>query len=240
MDFLRKHYEKSATEYASSDSVLAAAIHTSRFVLDKWQAINSYTPAYAAALLLHPTYREAYINKQWPQSWRIPAITVVRALWNDKYKNKSKAVQAVSSPKEEESDKLAQWQASLRYTSSVHIPEELVHLTKSMPVLIDDAIQWWLEPTQQLNYTNLARMAIDILLIKPMSAESERVFSGCRKKLSWDRTCFSAANPGFIECHKNCQKNLYLEAIDTPIDEGEEDVEVNQEDQEGQGDTLEG
>ena len=63
MDFLRKHYEKSATEYATSNPVLAAAIHTSRFALDKWQAINSYTPTYAATLLLHLTYREAYINK---------------------------------------------------------------------------------------------------------------------------------------------------------------------------------
>jgi hypothetical protein len=109
MDFLRKHYEKSATEYASSILVLTAAIHTSRFALDNWQAINSYTPACAAALLLHPTYREAYINKQWPQSWRTQAIAAVRALWNDKYKNKTKAVQAVSSSKDEESNKLAQW-----------------------------------------------------------------------------------------------------------------------------------
>jgi hypothetical protein len=107
MDFLRKHYDKYAAEHASSNPVLAAAIRTSRFALDKWQLINSYTPAYAAALLLYPTYREAYINKQWPQSWRTLAITAVRALWNDKYKNKIEAVQAVSSSKEEESNKLA-------------------------------------------------------------------------------------------------------------------------------------
>ena len=107
MDFLRKHYEKSITKYATSNLVLAAAIYTSRFALDKWQAINSYTPAYAAALLLHPTYREAYINKQWPPLWRTLAITAVRALWNDKYKNKTKVVQVVSSFKEEELNKLA-------------------------------------------------------------------------------------------------------------------------------------
>ena len=63
MDFLRKHYEKSITKYATSNLVLAAAIYTSRFALDKWQAINSYTPTYAATLLLYLTYREAYINK---------------------------------------------------------------------------------------------------------------------------------------------------------------------------------
>ena len=66
MDFLRKHYENYATQHASSNPVLANAIQTSRFALDKWQAINNYTPTYAAALLLYPSYREAYINKQWP------------------------------------------------------------------------------------------------------------------------------------------------------------------------------
>jgi hypothetical protein len=96
-----------------------------------------------------------------------------------------------------------------------------------MPVLVDDAIQWWLEPTQQLNYPNLAQMAIDILSINPMSAESERVFSGCRRTLSWDRARLSAANLGYIECPKNWQKNLCLEEVDLPIDEGEEDGKEN-------------
>ncbi|KAH0281937.1 hypothetical protein KCU62_g9977, partial [Aureobasidium sp. EXF-3399] len=76
-----------------------------------------------------------------------------------------------------------------------------------------------------------------------MSAESERVFSGCRRTLSWDRACLSAANLGYIECLKNWQKNLCLEEVNLPIDEGEEDGKENQEDQEdqeGQGDTLEG
>ena len=80
MDFLRKHYEKSITKYTTSNLVLTAAIHTSRFALDKWQAINSYTPTYVATLLLHLTYREAYINKQWPPLWRTLAITTIRAL----------------------------------------------------------------------------------------------------------------------------------------------------------------
>ncbi|KAG9511621.1 hypothetical protein KCV07_g10046, partial [Aureobasidium melanogenum] len=240
MDFLRKHYEKYATQHASSNPVLAAGIRTSRFALDKWQAINSYTPAYAAALLLHPTYREAYINTQWPLSWRTPAIAAVRALWNEKYKNKIKAIQAVSLSKEEEPNKLAKWQASLRHISSVHIAEEFVHFTKSLPVLIDDAIKWWLEPTQQLNYPNLAQMAIDVLSINPMSAESERVFSGCRRTLSWDRARLSATNLGYVECLKNWQRNLCFEKVDLPIDEGEEDEKEEQESQEGQGDTFEG
>ena len=60
-----------------------------------------------------------------------------------------------------------------------------------------------------------------------MSAKSERVFSGYRRTLSWDRACLSADNIGYIKCLKNWQKNLCLEAVDLPIDEGEEDGEIN-------------
>ena len=83
-------------------------------------------------------------------------------------------------------------------------------------------------------------MAIDILLINPMSAKLERVFSGCRRTLSWDRARLSTANLGYIECLKNWQKNLCLKEVDLPINEGEEDGEVNQEDEVEQGDTFKG
>ena len=54
------------------------------------------------------------------------------------------------------------------------------------------------------------------------------------------RARLSATNLGYIKCLKNWQENLCLEEVDLPIDEGEEDGKENQEDQEGQGDTLEG
>lgn len=243
MDFLRKHYEKYTQQDASTDQALIAAIRTSQFALDKWQAINNYTPAYAAALLLHPTYRENYIKQHWSPSWRTPAITAVRALWTAKYKNKTKPIAIAPLSNEEESNQLAKWQASIRFANSVTIPEEFVQFTKSPPVLVDDAIQWWLEPTQQHNYPNLSQMAIDILSINPMSAESERVFSGCRRTLSWDRASLSADNLGYIECLKSWQKNLCFDKVDLPIttNEGPEDhVEELEDDVEKQGDLDEG
>jgi hypothetical protein len=36
-------------------------------------------------------------------------------------------------------------------------------------------------------WPRLALMAIDILLIPPMSDEPERVFSGARRTVTWDR-----------------------------------------------------
>ena len=60
MDFLRKHYNYSIVRH-SLDLVLTTTIRTSRFALDKWQAINDYTLAYTPALLLYLTYCESYI-----------------------------------------------------------------------------------------------------------------------------------------------------------------------------------
>jgi hypothetical protein len=41
-------------------------------------------------------------------------------------------------------------------------------------------LAWWLEPTQQAEYLNLSRMAIDMLSIPTMSVEAERLFSGAK------------------------------------------------------------
>ena len=48
-------------------------------------------------------------------------------------------------------------------------------------------MSWWLEEVQRRTYPNLSRFAIDILSIPAMSAEPERVFSGCRRTISWQR-----------------------------------------------------
>jgi len=46
-------------------------------------------------------------------------------------------------------------------------------------------------------------MAIDILLILVMSDEPERVFSGARRTISWERAQLSAKNIERVECLKN-------------------------------------
>jgi hypothetical protein len=49
------------------------------------------------------------------------------------------------------------------------------------------ALAWWLQDTQRQRWPRLALMAIDILSIPPMSDEPERVFSGARRTITWDR-----------------------------------------------------
>jgi hypothetical protein len=46
-------------------------------------------------------------------------------------------------------------------------------------------------------------MAIDILLIPAMSDEPERVFSGARRTVSWDRAQMGADTLEITECLKH-------------------------------------
>jgi len=49
------------------------------------------------------------------------------------------------------------------------------------------ALWWWCQDTQRQRWPKLSCMAIDILSIPPMSDEPERVFSGARCTVTWDR-----------------------------------------------------
>jgi hypothetical protein len=59
-------------------------------------------------------------------------------------------------------------------------------------------------------------MAIDILSIPPMSDELERVFSGARRTISWDRGQMEPGTIEMRECLKHWKKsgilNVFLES----------------------------
>ena len=51
----------------------------------------------------------------------------------------------------------------------------------------ETSLSWWLEEVQRRTYPNLSLFAINILSIPAMSAEPERVFSGCRRTITWQQ-----------------------------------------------------
>lgn len=75
---------------------------------------------------------------------------------------------------------------------------------KGTPVSITtSALEWWLEDTQRRDYPQLSQMAIDLLSIPAMSAEAERVFSGSRRQISWQRASLGAELIEKMECLKH-------------------------------------
>jgi hypothetical protein len=61
------------------DTAFYAAIITCWYAFDKWYAATDTTPAYAAAVLLHPGRRTAYLKNYWPKKWSGPAIRAAKA-----------------------------------------------------------------------------------------------------------------------------------------------------------------
>ena len=65
------------------------------------------------------------------------------------------------------------------------------------------ALDWWCQDTQRQRWPRLSHMAIDILSIPAMSDEPERVFSGARRTISWERAQMEPETLEMTECLKH-------------------------------------
>src|SRR5437879_1257962 len=84
------------------------------------------------------------------------------------------------------------------------VKEEFEDFIEGKPISIQGiALDWWLNPTRQKDYPRLLKMAIDILSILFMSAEAERVISGARQTILWDRISLGSSNIERTECLKS-------------------------------------
>jgi hypothetical protein len=64
-------------------------------------------------------------------------------------------------------------------------------------------------------------MAIDILSIPPMSDEAERVFSGVRRSISWDRARLGSSITELLELISSWIKNGLIGKVAAPLTETE-------------------
>jgi hypothetical protein len=75
------------------------------------------------------------------------------------------------------------------------------------------ALAWWCQDTQRQRWPRLSLMAIDILSIPPMSDEPERVFSGARRTVSWDRGQIEPETIEMRECLKHWKRSGILDTF---------------------------
>lgn len=75
---------------------------------------------------------------------------------------------------------------------------------------ISNPIQWWLHDDQSKRWPHLSRFAVNILSIPAMSAKPERVFSGSRRTMSWDRVQISPKLLEATECQKDWKRSGVL------------------------------
>lgn len=174
------------------------------YAFDKWFLATEETPVYAAAVLLHPSRRLRYLQQHWPSRWYFDAERQARDLWKAEYQSKD-----IDATCEEESGSAYSveepTELELYERTAFLAPEgdEFDRFISQPQSAVSDAIAWWLEPTQQRDYPRLSQMAIDVLSIPPMSAEAERVFSGARRTISWERAALGSVSVERGECLKS-------------------------------------
>ncbi|TKA38491.1 hypothetical protein B0A49_13668, partial [Cryomyces minteri] len=147
MDFLIKHYERSKSKHAGNPT-LSSSIITSWFVFDKYYNLTDATPAYAAALLLHPSRRKAYLTSYWKRDWQVVALKAVTKLWETQYKDRVFTYAASLSTTGIEPDEYDLFEAQpQRDLESTAVKDELQRFIKADPIkIVTTALDWWLQP----------------------------------------------------------------------------------------------
>jgi hypothetical protein len=94
-----------------------------------------------------------------------------------------------------------------RHQGTPNLGDEYARYCVSGPIFENvDARTWWLEKTQQINYPNLSKMALDILSIPAMSADPERLFSSAKLVLTDLRNRLGMDILEAFECLKSWYK----------------------------------
>ncbi|RKK15503.1 hypothetical protein BFJ66_g18104, partial [Fusarium oxysporum f. sp. cepae] len=192
MDFLHHHFTRTKNR-AFSGPRFYARFHVAWLKFEKYYQLTEQAPVYVAGILLHPALRKSYLSEQWKRNpaWVSNAVKAVRKIWSTEYK--SYQLPDKHQEKGQELDEFDRWRQKV-YSTASEVKDEFDRFIYGSQVGIGQqtALQWWLEPTQQENFPLLCRMAIDIFCIPPMSTEAERIFSGARRQVRWDRSSMSA------------------------------------------------
>jgi hypothetical protein len=179
---------------------------------------------YAAALVLNPMFRTRYINLHWPKKWRGPALAKVKKLW-ERYRE-AKVLVPTTTPflfkkqNQEEGplkplDTYDRIKATLEAVARPASQDEYEDYNSedSYDPGKKGALAWWYQDTQRQRWPRLSLMAIDILSIPPMSDEPERVFSGARRTVSWDRGQIEPQTIEMRECLKHWKRSGILDTF---------------------------
>jgi hypothetical protein len=173
-------------------------------------------------LILNPGNRKRYIEVHWPKKWAKPILASVKALW-EKYREEaaiplpSHTPFSYDNPSQDipEMDPFDKIALSLRTVARPASEDEYEDYNSqdSYDPGKRGALAWWCQDTQRQRWPRLSLMAIDILSIPPMSDEPERVFSGGRRTVAWDRAQMEAETIEMRECLKHWKRSGILDTF---------------------------
>ena len=226
IDFLIKHYGDSERKFTSKAALLGA-VNTSWIAFNKYYELSDDVPVHAAAVLLHPGYRKAYMDKVWKKRWIKPGIERAKKLFETRYRRL--ATESFISDAAERNEVRTAWdihRTRLLQSLTSQSQDEFTAFVNATPTKIAGSpIEWWSQPDQKAAYPQLWRMAIDCLRAMPMSAASESSFSGMRRTITWSRSQLGGQVIEEGECLKDWQRRGYACQVDDGHDSDSSDDE---------------
>lgn len=151
-------------------------------------------------MILHPQHRQSYIRHNWERPLQRPAFDKVKKLWQKYYREREDSRISMALPQEETPSEFRRIANDLTKFHRPAANDEYEDYCSGDPCDIGNmsALSWWLQDSKRKRWPRLSLMAIDILSIPAMSDEPERVFSGARRTIGWER---SHLGPETIRMH---------------------------------------
>ena len=146
MDFILTQFKEGKKRF-KDHSQFSKMFNSGWAKLNKYYMLTKDTPIYVAALVLNPSHKWNYIQRNWDQrKWVEDAKKIMQAFW-DGYKPQGVNVAAPqSSPKTD--NKFLLFLQEQEEIVEV-IKDEYAHYCAQPTVKIHNARDWWLHPTQQ-------------------------------------------------------------------------------------------
>jgi hypothetical protein len=185
--------------------------------LEKYKEKLKDSPYYMAARVLDPECRTTFMKNKETTLITIEGerqLWLVRQLWKKFRKERPECVAPSYDTQKGRDDILdenlssfAKIQRQMKVEATgLGQKDELEAYIEESPVLLQDrttAIDWWCQKVQRIKYPNLSLLAIEVLSIPAMSDKPECVFSGCRRRVPWDRTKTSVKTLESVECMRD-------------------------------------
>jgi hypothetical protein len=128
-------------ERYKDNSILAGMFNSGWSKLDKYYQLTDESPAYTAAIVLHPRMKWLYIDKNWDLEWRVSARQLVTYLWQEYRPISLPDRQDNSNPSS--MNEFLQWKASIGRPSIVDEYEQ--YCLDDVVCSCQNALDWWLQ-----------------------------------------------------------------------------------------------
>ena len=147
MDILVKHLEKQKNKHANN-AEFQNAILIAWYAFDKYYSLTDQVPAYAAALLLHPSRRKRYIDANWKKSWVRAVLPKLQSLWEEKYATVEEATSPALSQPAYEPDEYDLLERDLNVIQTFADDWESFIEADPTEISTKTALEWWCQEQQ--------------------------------------------------------------------------------------------